>query len=489
MASIEEIRKTRLEKKTKLEEKGLSPYLSSVEFSYTLKEVTDNFQENLEVKLVGRIMSIRGQGALLFLNFFDGTATFQAVFKKEIIGEENFKFFEEVADIGDFIFVAGKLFVTQRGQQSIEVSDWKIISKSLRPLPEKYHGLQDVEQKYRKKYLDALTNPEVFEIFKKRTAVISKIREILNNENFMEVETPILQKQASGAMAETFKTYHDDYDIDMVLRISLEAELKTIMVAGYPAVYEIGKNFRNEGSDPTHIQEFTMLEWYKAYASLEYNLNLTEKMIKTLASEVIGKTNFKIVDTNEKEVEIDLDQEWRRVNFNDLIKENTGWNPEGASREEIEEQAFKLGFEKGDLEKTSDGNLLDFIFKKSSRHKIINPTFVLNYPASLKPLAIQNEDGTAEVAQLIIAGAEITNQYAELIDPVIQKKLLDKQAEQKQKGDKEAMEMNSEFIEAMEYGMPPMTGFGMGIDRLVAILTEQANLRDTIFFPIMRPRE
>ncbi|MFH0845912.1 MAG: lysine--tRNA ligase [Patescibacteria group bacterium] len=487
MASLEEIRKIRLEKKAKLETKGLKAYAITVDFSHTLKEVAENFEEGKEVQLVGRVMSLRGQGALLFLNFFDGTETFQAVLKKEVLGDDDFAFFEEVVDIGDFISVSGKLFITQRGQASVEVSEWKVISKALRPLPEKFHGLQDIEQKYRKRYLDALSNPEVFESFKIRSQVVAKIREILNAENFLEVETPILQNQASGAMAETFKTHHNDYDMDMVLRISLEAELKIIMTAGYPAVYEIGKNFRNEGSDSSHMQEFTMLEWYKAYQDLEYNLALTEKMIKTVASEIVGKTQFKIIDANDKIVEIDLGGEWGRIKFNDLIKENTGWDPQGASREEIEENALKLGFDKKDLEATSNGNLLDFIFKKSSRHKIIQPTFVMNYPGSLKPLAMQNEDGTAEVAQLIIAGAEITNQYAELIDPVIQRELLEKQAELKKKGDKETMDLNNDFIEAMEHGMPPMTGFGMGIDRLVAILTESPNLRDTVFFPIMKP--
>ncbi|MCK5022229.1 MAG: lysine--tRNA ligase [Candidatus Pacebacteria bacterium] len=489
MTSLEEIRQTRLEKKDKLEKNGMNPYPIDVDFSHSLKEVIEKFEEGLEIKLVGRIMSLRPQGALVFFNFSDGTEVFQGLLKKDVIGEKDFAFFEEVVDIGDFIEVSGKLFLTKKEQQSIEISAWRIISKSLRPLPEKWHGLQDIEQKYRKRYLDILMDKETFDLFKTRTKIISKIREILNNEGFMEVETPILQNQASGAMADTFKTHHNDYDIDMVLRISLEAELKMIMGGGYPAVYEIGKNFRNEGSDSTHMQEFTMLEWYKAYKNLGYNLELTERMIKIIAKDIIGKMQFKIKDSNDNEVEVDLDTKWKKIRFNDLVKENTGWNPKGSSRKEIEENALKLGFDKKEIANISDGNLLDFIFKKSSRNKIINPTFVTHYPGSLKPLAIQNEDGTAEVAQLIIAGAEITNQYAELVDPVIQKELLEKQAELKKSGDRETMDLNNEFIEAMEYGMPPMTGFGMGIDRLVAILTEKSNLRDTVFFPIMRLKE
>jgi len=487
MSSLEDLRKVRIEKINKLKEAGINPYPSEVDFDFTLKEAIENFEEDKQVKLVGRIMSLRPQGGLTFFNFTDGTETFQGILKKEDIDEKSFNLFEETIDIGDFIQVEGKLFTTKRGQQSVVVSEWKILSKSLRPLPEKWHGLQDIEQKYRKRYLDVLMDKDAYNRFIVRSKIISAIRKILDEEGFLEVETPILQNQASGAMAQTFKTHHNDYDMEMVLRISLEAELKMIMAGGYPAVYEIGKNFRNEGSDPTHIQEFTMLEWYKAYKSLEYNLELTERMIKDLAKNIIGKMQFKIVDNNGNEVDVDLEQEWKRVKFNDLVKENTSWDPEGASRDEIEKNALSFGFDKKEIGKISDGNLLDFIFKKSSRDKIINPTFVTHYPGLLKPLAVQNKDSTAEVAQLVIAGSEITNQYAELVNPITQRELLERQAKMKEAGDTEAMEFNSEFIEAMEYGMPPMTGFGMGIDRLVAILTEQPNLRDTVFFPIMKP--
>ena len=489
MSSLDEIRKVRIEKKEKIEKNKINPYPSKVDFDLTLKEVTEGFKEDKDVKLVGRIMSLRPQGGLTFFNFDDGTAVFQGILKKEDVTEESFNFFEEVMDIGDFIQVEGKLFTTKRGQQSVVVSSWDIISKSLRPLPEKWHGLQDIEQKYRKRYLDVLMDKDAQNRFIIRAKVISEIRKILDGEGFLEVETPILQNQASGAIAETFKTHHNDYDIDMVLRISLEAELKMIMVGGYTAVYEIGKNFRNEGSDPSHIQEFTMIEWYRAYKDLEYNIKLTEEMIKNIAKNVVGKMQFKNFDEKGKEVEIDLDKKWERVRFNDLVEKNTGWNPQGASREEIEKNALKLGFDGKEISKISDGNLIDFVFKKSSRGKIINPTFVTHYPGSLKPLAIQNEDGTAEVAQLVINGAEVTNQYAELVDPIVQRDLLEKQMKMKEQGDAEAMEFNSEFIDAMEHGMPPMTGFGMGIDRLVAILTEQSNLRDTVFFPIMRPQQ
>jgi len=493
MSSLEDLRQVRIEKVKKLEKEGFFSYISpeKVQQEITLKEVNERFlelQKNGEQKnIVGRIMVKRGAGNIAFAKIFDGTDEFQVVLKADVLGKEKMKFFEKLFDMGDFAEFLGTFFITERGQNSLLVKDFRMLTKSLLPLPEKWHGLENVEEKYRKRYLDVLSDKNAFERFIVRAKIIKEIRRILDEEDYLEVETPILQNQASGAMAETFKTHHNDYDIDMVLRISLEAELKMIMVGGYPAVYEIGKNFRNEGSDSTHIQEFTMIEWYKAYKGLDYNLELTERMIKTLAKEIAGKMKFKIVDSEEKEVEIDLGGKWRKVKFNDLIKENTGLVVEGASREGIEEEALKLGFDKNEISKISDGNLLDFIFKKSSRKKIIQPTFVTHYPASLKPLAIQNDDGTAEVAQLVIAGAEVTNQYAELVDPITQRALLENQAKLKEEGDSETMDFNSDFVTAMEYGMPPMTGFGMGIDRLVAILTEQPNLRDTVFFPIMKP--
>lgn len=493
MSRLEEIRQIRKEKISTLEAFGMEAFASSVKRDVTLKELelrfNDFLQDSNEVSVVGRVMAIRGQGAISFVVLNDGTSEFQTVLKKDEMDEKLFQLFRDTVDLGDFIQVSGEPFNTERGQNSLLMNSWKMASKSILPLPEKWAGLQDIEEKYRKRYLDILSEKEVFERFIVRSNIIKAIRSYLDNKGFIEVETPILQNQAGGAMAKTFNTHHNDYDMDMVLRISLELEHKMLMAGGYNRIYEIGKNFRNEGSDPTHIQEFTMIEWYSAYNTLEDNMNWTEEMLKSIAEDVIGKTIFTVYDKDGNGIDVDFAGKWPRINFADLLKEYANIDMVLATLSDIQAKAEEFGMTPDEIAKTGKGNLLDFIFKKSSRWKIVNPTFVTNYPSELKPLAQQNSDGTAKVAQLIVAGAEITNQYAELVDPFAQRKLLEAQSEAKKGGDEEAMDIDERFLTAMEHGMPPMTGFGMGIDRLVAIFTEQKNLRDVIFFPVMRKKE
>lgn len=491
----DEIKKLRIEKIDRLKDVAMEAYPdpSKTKPTATLEEVIDNFdnweKEEKELKVIGRIMTKRGAGKIAFANIFDGTEKFQVVLQEDVLGKEKMKIFDKLFDMGDFANFSGTLFKTQKGQESLKVSDFKMAGKTLLPLPEKWHGLSDKEEKYRKRYLDLISDESTFKRFKIRAKIISEIRKILDEKGFLEVETPILQSQASGAMAETFNTHHNDYDIDMVLRISLEAEHKMIMAGGYPAVYEIGKNFRNEGSDSTHMQEFTMIEWYKAYEGLEYNMDLTEKMLKQIAENVVGKTIFKMESAAGDNVEVDFGKTWDRLEFNDLIREYAKIDPETATRDDLEKKAVELGEDKNNISKMSVGNILDSIWKKSARRKIIQPTWIMHYPGSLKPLAIQNEDGTSEVAQPVVAGFELSNHYAELVNPIKQRELLEAQVQAKNDGDAEAMDMNNEFITAMEHGMPPMTGTGIGIDRLVGIFTEQGNLRDTVFFPIMKPEK
>jgi lysyl-tRNA synthetase class 2 len=493
MANLQELRDTRLQKLEMLKKAGMNPYPASVSRTHTLWEIRDGFEgfesSGETVSVVGRIMSLRGQGSIMFATLFDGTDRFQAVFKKDEIAEDLYELFVQAIDLGDYISVTGTLFVTQKGEKSLLVKEWVIATKSLLPIPTEHFGIEDEDEKTRKRYLDALTDPSLFNRFKLRSQIIKYIRNFFDSKGFLEIETPILQNQAGGAMARTFNTYHNDYAMDMVLRISLEIEHKVMMTAGYNRIYEIGKNFRNEGSDPTHIQEFTMMEWYAAYETLETNMQWTEDLLRGLAKDVIGKMTFKVQDKDGVEHEVDFGGIWPRVRFGDLLKQNAGIDMETISMDDLRAEAKKWGMPDEETLTTGRGNLLDHIYKKSSRNNIIQPTFVTHYPSSLKPLAQQNADGTAEVYQLIIAGAELNNAYAELVDPVVQRHMLEEQSAAKAGGDAEAMEIDERFLSAMEYGMPPMTGFGMGIDRLIAVLTEQHNLRDVIFFPIMRPKD
>lgn len=491
MATLSELRAVRLDKIKLLEDAGMQAFPAQVNRTHTLAGVVSDF-ENLEkssqtISVAGRIMSLRGQGAIMFVTLFDGTERFQVVFKRDHMDEQLFTLFTEAVDLGDFISVTGTAFTTQRGAQSILCDSWMMATKSLLPIPSEHYGLEDVEEKMRKRYLDAVVNQDVYNRFIIRSRVISYIRKFFDGKGFMEIETPILQSQAGGAMARTFNTHHNDYDIDMVMRISLELEHKMMMISGYNRIYEIGKNFRNEGSDPTHLQEFTMIEWYAAYETLDTNMQWTEELIKSLARDIAEREVFTMRDKHDNPVEINLGSDWPRVRFDDLLRQNANLDIAVATMDDIQTKAREYGMSDDEISKTGRANLLDFIYKKSSRNHIVQPTFVTNYPGDLKPLAQQNADGTAEVYQLIIAGAEMNNAYAELVNPIIQRQMLEEQSNAKAAGDDEAMEIDERFLTAMEHGMPPMTGFGMGIDRLVAILTEQDNLRDVIFYPIMRP--
>ncbi|MCA9356325.1 lysine--tRNA ligase, partial [Candidatus Nomurabacteria bacterium] len=330
------------------------------------------------------------------------------------------------------------------------------------------------------------SDSEAFQRYEIRSKIIRDIRQYLDSKHLLEVETPILQSQTGGAMAKVFETHHNALDQKMVLRIALEIDHKILMTAGYNGVYEIGKCFRNEGMDSSHIQEFTMLEWYAAYKTLDDNISWTEEMIRNIALNNFNKSVFKVYDKDDNEHEVDFSKPFEQVRFDELLERDANIDAKTASIEDIRSKAIEVGVDQKEVEGTGRGNLLDAIYKKTSRGKIINPTFVTNYPQELKPLAKPAGDGTSIVAQLVIAGSEITNMYGELIDPVVQRDLLEHQSEAKAKGDEEAMEVDDRFLTAMEHGMPPMTGFGMGIDRFCAILLEEKNIRDTIFFPLVK---
>jgi lysyl-tRNA synthetase class 2 len=492
MAGLDELRKVRLAKKEILQNQGFSAYPVSVPRTHNVQDVKSNFENLVKsksiVSLTGRILAIRGQGAILFISLLDAGESFQIVVKKDEISEKDFSLFVDTADIGDIVSFTGELFTTQRGENSLLAKSWAMATKSLLPLPEKWHGMEDDEERNRKRYLEMVSDNSVYKRMILRSYIVSAIRNFFDNKGFIEIETPILQSQAGGANARTFDTHHNDYDMDMVLRIAVELDHKIIMASGIERIYEIGKMFRNEGSDPSHIQEFTMIEWYAAYETLESNMTWTEDLLKHLAKDIIKKDEYLVYDKDGAEHNISFAGNWPRKKFGDLLAEYAGIDFASITDDELKDQAKKYGMKDEEINTTGRANMLDYVYKRTARPKLISPTFVTHYPGVLKPLAQQNPDGTAEVAQLIIAGMEITNQYAELVDPIIQRQLMEDQARAKDAGDEEAMSVDERFLTAMEHGMPPMTGFGMGIDRIVAILTEQKNLRDTIYFPIMRPR-
>ena len=484
------------------EEAGFTPYAQKFERTHTASESRDfcekkTLRESSEIltapkvqaKICGRIMNFRTMGKLSFLKIRDVSGDFQICLMKNIF-EDQFKQFEKLLDLGDFCGFEGEFFMTKHGEPTLLATQVIPLTKALRPLPEKFHGLADKESCYRQRYLDLLTNEETFQRFQIRSNVIRMIREFLYSKHFTEVETRTLQTQAGGAMAKVFTTHHNALDHEFVLRISLELEHKMLLAGRFERVFEIGKCFRNEGIDPSHLQEFTLLEWYAAYADINDNMNWTQEMIQEIIPKVLGSSKCSVLDKNEKHVEIDWNGTWKRIKFGDLLKQYAKIDMEKITLEELRTYAVKNCELGGDeARKMGRGNLLDHVYKKTARPHLIQPTFVTDWPTDLKPLARPNEDGTSDVYQLLVAGWEIVNSYGELIDPRIQRKLLEEQAAAKSAGDEEAMEVDEDFLAAMEQGFPPMTGFGMGIDRFIALITGQPNLRDVVLFPLMRPEE
>lgn len=435
-------------------------------------------------RLCGRIKNVREMGKLAFLRLLDVDGDFQLCFAKQVL-EDDFKKFLKLLDLGDFCGFEGEFFITKHGEPSLLVTKIHPLSKSLRPLPEKFHGLQDTEACYRERHLDLISNKETFDRFRIRSQIVQEIRQFFLNRDFLEIESRILQPQAGGAMADVFRTHHNALDHEFVLRISLELDHKMAVGGGMERVFEIGKCFRNEGIDPSHLQEFTLLEWYAAYKDIQINMQWTQELLQQILKNVIKSMVINVCDKDGHEHEIDFSAAFKIARFDDLLKEHANVDMHTISDSDLIKVAQSLGVEK--TEKVSRANLLDDVYKKTARPLLIQPTFVMDYPTDLKPLARPKEDGTSDCFQLLVAGWEIVNSYNELIDPLIQRKLLEKQTSAKEAGDSEAMEIDEVFLKAMEHGLPPMTGSGIGIDRLVALFTGQSNLRDTVLFPLMRP--
>jgi len=472
----------RLNKRKELEAKGIEPYGRKFDKTNTLKAIVDGFKENQEITTAGRLMTIRLHGGSAFADIKDYTGKIQLYFKKNELGKDVFDIFTEQLDMGDIIGVSGKLFKTHRGEITINVSQLTVLSKALRPLPEKWHGLKDVEARYRQRYLDLLANDKVKDIFVFRSKLISKIRTFFDNMGYLEVETPMLQPIAGGAAGRPFKTHHNVYDIDLFMRIAPELYLKRLLVGGLDKVYEINKSFRNEGISTRHNPEFTMLEVYTAYADYKDMMQLTESLVTHLAKELLGK-----LEITYKGKTIDLTPPWRKISFAEVMKENFGITTD----DDISVWAKKLkekgiNIESKDISRTKLINIIADVIEPKEDSKSNKPTFVVDYFIELCPLAKTKKENPAlsERFELYIAGIEIANAYSELNDPIQQMERFKEQLANE--GD--AL-VDEDYVRALEHGMPPAGGLGMGIDRIVMILSGQESIREVILFPQLKPEK
>ena len=469
-------------------EKICNPYPERFEVNYDLKDLKDLEDGVADIKVAGRIVLMRKMGKLSFLTIRDIEGSIQISIKVDMVGEEKYEFFKDCFDIGDFIGVIGEMFTTHTGEKTIRADEFVFLGKALKPLPEKYHGLNDIEQKYRHRYVDLITNDKSREVFLLRSKFIYEMRNYLHNKGYIEIETPVLSNKASGATARPFITKHNALDIDLFLRIAPELYLKRAVVGGFTKVFEVSRCFRNEGMDATHLQDFTMVEGYGAYLNYEDNMVLLKDMLQTIIKNIYGTLNITV-----GEKEIDLDGEWPVITYRDLLIKYSNIDIEVYDTQEklynkIIEDKIDIDSETP-LENLGYGNLIDQLYKKVARPFLINPTFLTKHPISLSPLSRANDNNSnqADRFHLLINGAEIINAFSELVDPLEQESRLMEQAKLKSEGDEEAMEMDNDYIDAMEYGMPPISGWGMGIDRLIQILTNQPNIKDVVMFPLMRP--
>jgi lysyl-tRNA synthetase class 2 len=469
-----------------IRQEGGNPYPERFERTHTLREATLLEEGTSDVRICGRLVSLRKMGKLAFGHLQDVLGRMQICMSVDHLGPEPFKEFLQRIDIGDFLGVSGDVFRTRTGEITVAVKAYQLLGKALRPLPEKWHGLQDIELCQRKRYLDLIMSEETQQRFLLRSRIISEIRAFLEHHSFIEVDTPVLTNKHGGANARPFVTHHNALDIDVYLRIAPETYLKRLIVGGFDRVYEFARCFRNEGSSPGHIQDFTMLEFYAAYWNFRDNLNFTRLLILNVLEKTLGKTQI----TFKGEI-INFGELWRVVSYTDLLKECSGIDiAEHPTKESLLKVAEEAGieFEDIDTQKAGRGTLIDSLYKKTSRSRLIQPTVLIGHPREISPLARANDDNPAIVDrfQVVVCGSEIVNAYSELVDPVDQRQRLEEQARQRAAGDEEAMPLDEDYLEAMEYGMPPISGFGMGIDRFVALLTGQDNIRSAVLFPLMR---
>lgn len=512
----EELRDVRIGKLETLREKGVHPWPERFERSHAHlgdlralepelrtrwdeakaaaaegESVTPEQLDFPRVRVAGRLIARRVMGKLSFSAIQDISGRVQVSFERDKLApeqeasREQYQIFKKDLDIGDFIGVEGPIYFTNKGEMTIRVDAWQFLGKALRPLPDKWAGVKDQEISWRKRYLDLIANPEARDRFRTRSRIVRAMRNYLDSHDFDEVETPVLCTQASGALARPFIAHHNSLDMEVFLRIAPETYLKRLIVAGYNRVYEFARCFRNEGMDPSHLQDFTMLEYYCAYWNYEDNMTFTRDFLQSVIQEVLGTLTVRY-----GEHELDFSGDWPRRPMAELIAEHSGIDINDHPTAEALLAAIDakgIAIEKRDVGR---GNLIDQLYKKTTRPKLIQPTFLIKHPKDLSPLARGNdEDETVcDRFQLVVNTWEIVNAYSELVDPIDQRGRLEDQARQAAAGDDEAMVMDEDYLLAMEYGMPPISGWGLGIDRFTALLTEAANLRDTVLFPLMRPK-
>lgn len=482
---INEQMQFRLNKMNQLSELGLEPFGRKFDWTHHAQDIADNFEELTEketvVRLAGRVMAIRGHGKTAFLDLLDKTGRIQLYVRKDALGEENYGIIK-LMDIGDIIGVSGTVFRTHMGELSIKAVSLEILSKALRPLPEKWHGLKDIETRYRQRYVDLIVNPDVRKTFLQRSKIIKSIREILDNKDFLEVETPIMHAIAGGATARPFITYHNALDMELYMRVAPELYLKRLIVGGFERVYELGRVFRNEGIDIKHNPEFTMVEVYQAYADYNDLMDLTESIISETAEKVLGTKQITYNDQ-----EIDLASPWIRMTMIEAVAKYTGVDFTGVT--DVEEARKMAAGINVPIEKSFGvGKIINACFDEHVEDKLIQPTFITGHPKEISPLA-KSSAADPEITdrfEAYIYGREMCNGFSELNDPIDQRERFLKQVEERNNGDEEANMMDEDFLNALEYGLPPTGGLGIGIDRLVMLLTDSSSIRDVLLFPHMR---
>ncbi len=481
-------RKTKMEE---LKQEGIDLFPHQVKITHSISDVVSGFssltkeelaEKKEEVVVPGRIISIRRMGRATFFHIADCRARLQAYLREDRVGKKSYKHFS-LLDIGDILSVNGILFKTKTGELTVMADSFIFLAKCLHPLPEKWHGLQDVELRYRKRYLDLIVNPEESEVFRLRSALISKVREFFDQKGYIEVETPMMHSIPGGALARPFKTYHNALGMELYLRIAPELYLKRLIVGGFDKVYEINRNFRNEGLSSEHNPEFTMLEFYQAYSDYQDMMKLTEELIHFLSRSLLDSEE--IVYQNEK---ISLKRPWKRITFKEALTHYSGLAPSRfGDKNGVIELASTLTPDKKAL---SYGKALDIIFDKYVKPSLIQPTFIINPPKEVSPLAKGSRENPdeAERFEMIMGGMEIANAFSELADPAEQKRRFEQQAEEREKGSEEAHWIDNDYIQALEYGLPPTGGEGIGIDRLAMIFANRKSIREVILFPLLRPK-